>query len=331
MWARWGCAMAAAGTPALASSLAYAGLQRDWIRPKSMNHCMMEERRDASISIGCYNLLCPTYGVKWKEREAMNDEGTSNWAQRWPVMAGILQRAHLDIVCLQEVEQAEVEGITRDLGPEYKVYFFKHKVRPPDGVMLAVRSSAFSADPVFAEVDCKGVAFGRTDLQLSVPSVENVKIRVSTAHCRGGRQEQLASLADFADEGAQAAHTITVIAADFNEDFSAQGTHDAPHCPFPTSENLGTYRTLPREAGLAQLSRPAHKQAEGQTSGKGKIDYIWVRATPDLDVDLFLDHASRQAVQDSHRECAETGQWPSDHGIEAFSLRVSSRPSTQKA
>eukprot|EP00971_Amphidinium_carterae_P015404 304176-Amphidinium_carterae.1 len=152
--------------------------------------------------------------------------------------------------------------------------------------------------------------------------------------------------------------------------------HEAPHCPFPASVVHGAYETLPRAADLAQLSRPAHKQAapnrsllssqnqmmglvlpvlvspskrpklssttwvsnqqllgvigsllqaEGQTSGKGKIDYIWVRPTPDLPIDLFLDDASRQAVYESHRECVQTGQWPSDHGIEAFSVRIPSQ------
>ena len=44
------------------------------------------------LRVGTYNLLCPTYGVKWGEREACLDwrskdeHGLSNWEQRWPAL-----------------------------------------------------------------------------------------------------------------------------------------------------------------------------------------------------------------------------------------------------
>ena len=46
-------------------------------------------------------------------------------------------------------------------------------------------------------------------------------------------------------------------------------------CPLP-----GRWETLLREeenSDLPKFSRPPHKQAEDQKSGKGKVDWIFVR------------------------------------------------------
>ena len=61
-----------------------------------------------------------------------------------------------------------------------------------------------------------------------------------------------------------------------------------------------------------QVSRPPHKQLPDQKSGKGKVDYIFARGAR-----LERDAASRRAVLLSHAPCGETGEWPSDHGVEA--------------
>lgn len=34
----------------------------------------------------------------------------------------------------------------------------------------------------------------------------------------------------------------------------------------------------------------------------------------DFHAELFVDEASRRAIIESHKDCAATGQWPSDHG-----------------
>lgn len=162
--------------------------------------------------------------------------------------------------------------------------------------------------------DGGAVAFGRVDL---THLATGRRIRVITAHCRGGRQPQLEALAAFGDEGEGS--DVTVIAGDFNEDFHSED-RAVVRCPFP--ETLGEYRTLLR-GELPALSRPPHKQAEDQSSGKGKVDYIFVRgARGRCCVELFRDEASSAAILSSHAACVETGQWPSDHGAEALSFRM---------
>ena len=39
---------------------------------------------------------------------------------------------------------------------------------------------------------------------------------------------------------------------------------------------------------------------------------------------LFHDEATLAAIKRSHRPCEETGEWPSDHGVEAVALFVRS-------
>lgn len=269
------------------------------------------------ISVGCYNVLCSTYAVKWIEREGIGKDGKSNWSLRWPVMRGIINRARWDVVCLQEVEQTDVEEIVSGLGLGYATYYFKHQKRPPDGVLIAVRSETFEGAPVPGELQHNGVAFGRVDV---VHRRSGRKVRVVTAHCRGGNAAQLAALADFADEAAEASD-VTIVAADFNEDFSTPDRREV-RCPLPEGP-AGRYLTLVREPGLPPLSRPPHKQGEDQTSGKGKIDWIFVRGSAGrCFVELFRDQASRLAILTSHAPCSATWQWPSDHGAEAFSVQL---------
>jgi len=273
------------------------------------------KRPERAFSVGSYNVLCSTYAVKWGEREGVGPDGNSNWPARWPVMRDVILRASWDVVCLQEVEQADCGDIVSGLGERYSCHYFKHEVRPPDGVMIAVRADAFEEPVVHAEAMYKGCAFGRADL---VHRVTGRRVRVLTSHCRGGNAEQLAALADFAEEGNTA--DVTVVTGDFNEDFCPDNAGEV-RCFLPEGP-LGRYATLLREPGLPPLSRPPHKQAEDQKSGKGKVDWIFVRGrAPDCAVELFRDEASRAAVLESHRACEATGQWPSDHGVEALSVR----------
>lgn len=285
------------------------GYRRDDVRCDST-------RPVSTCSVGCYNVLCSTYAVKWSEREGVGPDGASNWAARWPVMREVIQRAAWDVVCLQEVEHCDVEGIRAGLGNGYEAYYFKHVQRPPDGVLIAVRKKHVAGAIVPKEMQWRdSVAFGRVDFVL--PGGEHV--RVVTGHMRGGNDKQLADLAAFADEGD--APDVTVVTGDFNEDFgTSQGKF---RCPLPDGP-LGAWSTLQREIGLPTVSRPPHKQMPDQTSGKGKIDFIFVRGrTPDVAVELFRDPGSLYAVLASHGPCEATGQWPSDHGCEGLSIRVS--------
>jgi len=268
-----------------------------------------------AFSVGCYNVLCSTYAVKWGEREGVGHDGASNWPARWPVLRDIIARANWDVVCLQEVESTDAPDIAAGLEDTYVTRYFKHAKRPPDGVLIAVKRAAFK-DLVFTERQFNGVAFGRVDM---VHEPCSSTVCVVTCHARGGNEEQLGALAAFADEGGGA--DVTVVAGDFNEDFCAEDRRSA-RCPLPETA-AGAYETLLREGALPQLSRPPHKQAEDQKSGKGKVDWIFVRGrAPRCSVALFRDEASHAAVLESHQPCAATGQWPSDHGAEALSVRV---------
>jgi len=311
----------AGGTNSLRGVAAPAGQRSHWWRAAAMACEEVPSQGSAPvISVGCYNVLCSTYAVKWGEREGLSSDGSSNWAARWPVMRGIMQRARWDVVCLQEVEHKDAEDIAAGLGPEYAALYFKHERRPPDGLMIAVRKQAFELPIQQHQLQHRGVAFARVDL---VHRASGRMVRVLTAHCRGGSHEQLEALADFADEGKGAGNPdVTIVAGDFNEDFHTQ---DRRHvlCPLPASA-LGCYETLLREKNLPELSRPPNKQAADQSSGKGKVDFIFVRGTAGrCSVELFRDPASRLAVLSSHAACAATGEWPSDHGAEALSVRFS--------
>ncbi|CAE7651454.1 Calm4 [Symbiodinium pilosum] len=140
---------------------------------------------------------------------------------------------------------------------------------------------------------------------------------------KGGRPEQLSAFADFASKDSSA--DIEILTADFNEDFAAQGGSEGIiRCPF--AQEAGRYMTIPRAPDLPQVSRPPNKQEEGQASGKGKIDYIWVRErTKEFQTNLVCDPVSRSAILESHRNCEATGDWPSDHGCEACSLQIQRR------
>jgi len=257
--------------------------------------------------------------VKWKELEGVGPDGLTNWSLRWPVMCQLLRQAQFDLLCMQEVEHTDAEDISAGLGADYVTFYFKHKARPPDGLMIAVRSAAFAPEPIPAQLEHNGVAFGRVDV---THRASGQRVRILTIHARGGRTEQLEALAQFADDDGCDVD-VTIIAGDFNEDFGAQsGYKEEAHCPFPEGRR-GRYVTIARERDLPQVSRPPAKQAPEQKSGKGKIDYIWVRggdsACPTI---LFRDEASRRAILESHAVCEATGHWPSDHGVEALSLRL---------
>ena len=64
------------------------------------------------VRVGQFNILCPTYGVKWGEREAClewktkDDHGGSNWEVRWPAILRILKSAPWDILTLEELEES---------------------------------------------------------------------------------------------------------------------------------------------------------------------------------------------------------------------------------
>lgn len=274
-------------------------------------------RPTAHFTVGCYNVLCSTYAVKWGEREGVSPDGSSNWAKRWPSMCEILRAAGFGVVCLQEVEHTDVDRIIADLGTEYACRYFKHEKRPPDGLLIALRRDTFE-EPAFTEAQFNGVCFGRADV---LHRSSQRSVGVVTCHCRGGNAEQLRQLAAFA--AAPPEVDVVVVAGDFNEDFqlAPDSTGPSVRCPLNLDPCLG-YSTLLRGSGEPTFSRPPHKQAEDQSSGKGKVDWIFVWGKESCGVRLSRDAQSREAILASHGICEATGQWPSDHGAEALMVSV---------
>ena len=96
----------------------------------------------------------------------------------------------------------------------------------------------------------------------------------------------------------------TILAGDFNEDARVS---ERPAAQVLTTNYTSPDRTL---CGL-----PA-----GSLVGRSlvKADWVWLRGAR-----AEYDRACIEAVTMSHRKCGETGQWPSDHGLEAVRAVIS--------
>jgi len=269
-----------------------------------------------SLLVGQYNLLCPTYGVKWGEREACegwvskSEHGGSNWARRWPALKRVLHCARWDVLTLEELEGSTRADVTQALGAiGMALVWFDHPGRA-DALGIAYNTEAFT---LLAEstrhypLDNPKSTSGRVDLS-HTPSGRVVRVVVT--HQKGGIAAQLDDLFAFADAGARD-ECVTIINGDFNEDFGDRAASIRPG-----------YTTLRRGADELAVSRPPHKQGDGQASGKGLVDYIFVKNCGMGTCALGRDEASRRALAMSHAACDETGEWPSDHGLEALTLTV---------
>jgi endonuclease/exonuclease/phosphatase family metal-dependent hydrolase len=289
--------------------------------------------RSIPFRVGQYNLLCPAYGVKWAEREACLDwvsketHGGSNWEFRWPAIKRIIERAQCDILALEECEEcmrSNLEELFASLGLSSEWY--DHPGRE-DALVIAYNKDTFS----LTESRCTNyppkdpkVTTGCVDL---CHSASGMQVRCLVAHHRGRNTHQLADLFLFAN-GDERAPGVTVVCGDFNEDFAEEGTLAVADGhgenvqllkPWPEYISLGRSES----AGELLVSRPKHKQAAEQTSGKGKVDYIFAKSCGDTaSITLRRDEESSRALTDSHQPCAETGKWPSDHGMEAMSIVV---------
>ncbi|CAE7207492.1 alx, partial [Symbiodinium sp. CCMP2592] len=84
--------------------------------------------------------------------------------------------------------------IMADLGSGYRAKYFKHSRRPPDGLLIAVKSGAFKTSPEWILGEDQGFALGGVDLEHQC----GAKIRVVTGHMKGGRPAQLQAFAEFA-------------------------------------------------------------------------------------------------------------------------------------
>jgi len=278
-----------------------------------------------AIRVGQYNVLCPTYGVKWHEREACNDyrskidHGGSNWSTRWPALLRVIGSAKWDILTLEEIEESTRDDITtgiKNLGLE--LIWFKHPKRK-DAVGICYRPEVF--DKLGKSQRGEFATVGRADL-LHKPS--KLKVSVFVTHQKGGLKyrPQLADLCKFTDE--VPTHDLTIMCGDFNEDFGVNaGAKLTP--------NTRPFKTLDRDPSEEPIySRPKLKNMPDQTSGKGKVDYIFARAESRLSLRLERDTASRHSLLMSHAPCKETGEWPSDHGLEALTIHIKKKRHSKK-
>ena len=313
-------------------------------------------QQSTPFRIGQFNVLCPSYGVKWGEREACADwktkeehgamllcsvvlrsvvpcsvvpcsvvpcsvvpcsvvpcSGGSNWSARWPAILRILAASACDVLTLQEVEESvrtELEQGLDSIG--LSLVWFAHPGRV-DAVAIAFRTDQFTLEACasrdFPREDPKATT-GRVDLR---HNSSGIHIRCLSTHQRGGNTTQLEDTFQFAYEDAPA-KAVILVCGDFNEDFGPKFE------PFE-------FQTLDRDpaagepivslsyCGLADLG------AEN-SSGKGKIDYIFVKGN-EQKIGLERSEGSRVAIEMSHAACPETGEWPSDHGMEALQVVVS--------
>eukprot|EP01043_Picozoa_sp_COSAG02_P032141 COSAG02_NODE_2134_length_9720_cov_3.845027_1_plen_956_part_00 len=268
-----------------------------------------------ALRVGQYNLLCPTYGVKWGEREACEQwvsaeqHGGSNWDARWPALRRVLEvGSQWDLLTLQELEDSVRDDVEEGVASMGLVLeWFDHPGRA-DAVGIAYAPHSFS---LLARAE-RGYPAGRANVVTGRLDLRHISsgatVRVLSTHQRGGTPEQLSDLFQFAVEAAPKPVAVTVIGGDFNEELQPA-----------TFEGRG-FRTLARAvaAGEPAVSRPAHKQDPSQTSGQGKIDFILVSG--ESVQYLQRDQQSCAALMSSHCPCKETGEWPTDHGMEAFTI-----------
>ncbi len=100
-----------------------------------------------TFTVGSYNLLHPTYAQKYREREGIGRDGSSNWAARMPHIARLLSVSRLDVYLLQEVDQAQAAELVRVGGitDSYDLHHCTHPNREAqDGVAVLLRRECFS-------------------------------------------------------------------------------------------------------------------------------------------------------------------------------------------
>mmetsp|Transcript_6009 Transcript_6009/g.14353 ORF Transcript_6009/g.14353 Transcript_6009/m.14353 type:complete len:296 (+) Transcript_6009:11-898(+) len=258
----------------------------------------MGDADQRGLYVATYNVLCPVYGVKWAEREACLDhkaeERASNWDVRWPALKRNLALGRWDVVCIQEaqdVTRRHLEQAATEMEMEF--CFVPHQKRK-DALAMMYRPSRLE----LVKHDVRDFCGSSTGLLELRDLCTDATLRVLCTHQRGGKPEQMADLMEYAE--AEPAPGCTIVCGDFNEDFNVTGNHPAGYAWANRADR-----------DLSAVSRPDHKQGDDQTSGKGKVDWIFVKGGT-----VEYDDVCVRAVVQSHVACPETFQWPSDHGLE---------------
>jgi hypothetical protein len=226
---------------------------------------VMNKWQRVAFRVGQFNLLCPTYGVKWGEREACcdwiskTDHGVSNWDRRWPALLRILKLGAPDVLALEELEESTREAIQSGMASlGMTLLWFPHPAREDAlGIAFNPQTFALQSPPShlhFPPEDPKAT-IGRVSL---CHNDSGVLVNCLVTHQRGGNPAQMAGLVSFAQESSSPNNAVTLVCGDFNEDFGLRS-------PLPG------FRTLHRTEDEPLVSRPAHKQDPAQKSGKGKI------------------------------------------------------------
>ena len=260
-----------------------------------------------------------------------------------------------DLFCLQELEEGTIEDVSDALGSQgLELVWYAHPGRE-DAIGVAYKRDIFklvasSLRPFPPGPDAKAGTV-RVDL---VHVTSGLGVRVLSTHQRGRNAEQLNDLFDFAEaETPFFGPSAVVVCGDFNEDFGPLESDESKSSLPERLTVLASYSTLDRASPEPLVSRPSHKQDPAlNSSGRGKVDYTFCRALQQrtsassrkdglgelstsqeegigsagnaaVSIRLERSEEALRALMDSHRPCEETGEWPSDHGLEALAMQVS--------
>lgn len=63
---------------------------------------------NTEITVATWNLLCPAYALKHREREGLTN-GKDNWNIRGPIMAELIAESEIDVLLLQEITAVGIQ------------------------------------------------------------------------------------------------------------------------------------------------------------------------------------------------------------------------------
>lgn len=254
-----------------------------------------------SFRIGAYNLLAPYYAEKYKQKEGILENGTENWSVRWPALAQVLSGCPWDILCLVELAKAKystakknVEDLCLTFAAPLSMCYFEHPLRKD---ALAILYAGERFDLLRRDtLEFNGAATALVDLK---ERHTGFTLRVMAVHQWHPMDKRHTGHMNAILNFAQGHVDCTVLAGDFNED--ARKSENAAQ-----QDLVRSFKSVDRQAypHLPKESTP--------NLGQDKLDWIWVKGA-DPEYDDFCQHV----IAASHRPCLETGNWPSDHGMEA--------------
>jgi hypothetical protein len=256
------------------------------------------------LTVGTWNLLHPTYAVKYREVEGIYGRTKSNWPDRAPEIGDRLLKGGLDVYLLQEVGQAQLDDLQPYVSQLYELRFAAHPGRgAKDGVAVLVRKARLQIEEdhtleiLAKEKDLKGQHYMSAMLVTARDVATGARVLAVSAHFYAKkavdpRGTLLAELARrFAGDNPP---ELVVWGGDCNEVYRA---------PFFG----GAFCT-------------ADGRCPTRFRGTKKIDWIFVGGAALSGV--VRSEATQKFVKASSEAILATGQPPSDHLAEAVSIRM---------